>query len=127
MSTPSDAAERRGAFWICYVITAIAALVSLAYAIGRIVAVGFDDVDTLYLAARCIAIVIAVLITPLFASNAALLVMAVVVTLTQGVDAIIGITQADAVVIIGGGLLCLATIISASVVARNDYARGGND
>lgn len=124
MTASTPAAARRGAaFWICYVVTVISAGFGVAYAIVRLGS-GVDSVDTLYLAARATALIVIVLVTPLFRSDDGLLALAAVMTIVQGIDTFIGAIRGDLPVTIVAAALCLATIVAATFLARSDRVRG---
>ena len=120
----SKRVARGAAFWICYVVTVISAGFGFTYAIGQVVATGLESADTLFLAARTIALLVVALVAPLFRSDDALLAIAVAMTIVQGIDTFVGAVQGDLVVSVGAAVLCLATIVAATFLARSDRVRG---
>ncbi|WP_157421715.1 hypothetical protein [Agromyces sp. Leaf222] len=123
MSETTRGSVRGAAFWICYAITLISALTSVTFAIIAVVDAGLDATDALYAASRSIALVVLALVAPLFRSDAALLAVAVAMTIVQGIDAFIGALQGDVGKTIGPVVLCLATIVAATFLARSDRTR----
>ena len=123
MTRSTDVAARGAAFWICYAVTVISAGSGVVYAIGRL-SIDVESVDTLYLTARTIALLVIVLVTPLFRWDDALLALAAVMTIVQGIDTFIGSLRGDLPVTVGAAVLCLATIVSATFLARSDRVRG---
>ncbi|UOE42966.1 hypothetical protein [Agromyces larvae] len=123
MTEPARA--RGAAFWICYAITAVSAIVSVSFAVIAVVdgGVAADNANALYAAARSIALVLVVLIAPIFRVDSALLVGAVAMTIVQGIDTFIGAVQGDLAKTVGPAVLCLATLIAATVLARSDRMR----
>ncbi|GAA1526262.1 hypothetical protein GCM10009761_30300 [Agromyces terreus] len=119
---------RGAAFWICYAVTVISAVVSIAFAIAAVVdgGVAADNADALYAASRSTALVVLVLVAPLFRSDAALLALAVAMTIVQGIDAFVGAVQGDLGKALGPAVLCLATIIAATFLARSDRIRSAD-
>ncbi|WP_350348784.1 hypothetical protein ABIQ69_02290 [Agromyces sp. G08B096] len=124
MTEPHRPAARGAAFWICYAVVVIGAGVSLAYSVSAIAGQGIDDPDALYAGARSVAIVVIALVAPLFRSDDALLAVAAVLTIVQGIDAFVGALQGDLVRTVVPLVLCLVTIVSATFLARSDRVRG---
>lgn len=128
MSATTSAPVRGAAFWICYAITAVSAVIGVAYAIIAVTDGGVeaDNANALYAASRSVALVVLVLVAPLFRSDAALLALAVAMTIVQGLDAFVGAIQGDVAKTIGPAALCLVTIIAATFLARNDRIRSAD-
>lgn len=124
MDESKRAAARGAAFWICYVVTVMSAGFGFIYAIGRVVSTGLESADTLYLAARTIALLVVALVAPLFRWDDALLAIAVAMTIVQGIDTFVGAVRGDLVVSVGAAVLCLLTIVTATFLARSDRVRG---
>ncbi|WP_395245395.1 hypothetical protein ACGGZK_06190 [Agromyces sp. MMS24-K17] len=123
--TTKPVAARGAAFWICYSLTLVSAIVSVWYSVADVIAVGgFEEAGPWYAASRSVAIVVVALIAPLFRSDDALLAIAVVLTVVQGIDAFIGATQGDVVRTVVPAVLCLVTIVGATFLARSDRVRG---
>jgi hypothetical protein len=124
MSDATRTPARGAAFWICYAVVLVSAGVSVTYSIIAVVDGGIEDVDALYAASRSIALVVIALVAPLFRADDALLAIAAIMTIVQGIDAYVGVVQGDAVKTFGPAVLCLVTIVTASVLARSDRVRG---
>ncbi|WP_394553278.1 hypothetical protein ACDF64_02750 [Agromyces sp. MMS24-JH15] len=125
MTETKAVAARGAAFWICYALVLIGAIVSVWYTIADVVAVGgFEQAGPWYAASRSVAIVVVAMIAPLFRSDDALLAVAVVLTIVQGIDAFVSATQGDTVRTIASAAFCLVTIIGATFLARSDRVRG---
>ncbi|MET4158340.1 hypothetical protein [Agromyces sp. PvR057] len=123
MSESTRGSARGAAFWICYAITLISAAASVTFAIIAVVDAGADATNALYAASRSTALVVLALVAPLFRSDAALLAIAVAMTIVQGIDAFIGALQGDVALTIGPAVFCIATIVAATFLARSDRMR----
>ena len=124
MDESTRTAARGAAFWICYAVVVISAGASVTFALIAVIDGGLDATDALYAAARSFALVVLALVAPLFRSDDALLAIAAAMTIVQGIDAFIGATQGDVAKTIGPAVLCLATIVAATFLARSDRVRG---
>jgi hypothetical protein len=123
MSASTRTNTRGAAFWICYTVTVISAITSISFAIVAVADGGIEDADALYAASRSTALVVLALVAPLFRSDAALLAIAVAMTIVQGIDAFIGAIQGDLAKTIGPAVLCIVTIVAATFLARSDRVR----
>ncbi|MGI9822305.1 hypothetical protein [Agromyces sp. Marseille-Q5079] len=123
MSASTSASVRGAAFWICYAVTVISAITSIAFAVIAVTDAGLEDANALYAASRSTALVVLALVAPLFRSDAALLAIAVAMTIVQGIDAFIGALQGDLAKTLGPALLCVVTIVAATFLARSDRIR----
>ncbi|GAA1938017.1 hypothetical protein [Agromyces allii] len=123
MSESTRTAARGAAYWICYAVTLISAAVSVTFAIIAVIDGGLEATDALYATSRSIALVVLALVAPLFRSDAALLTVAVAMTIVQGIDTYIGALQGDVAKTVGPVVLCLATIVAATFLARSDRMR----
>jgi hypothetical protein len=128
MSASTSAPARGAAFWVCYAVTVISAVVSVTFAIIAVTEGGVDgdNANALYAASRSTALVVLVLVSPLFRSDAALLALAVAMTIVQGIDAFVGSIQGDLARTIWSVVLCLVTIIAATFLARSDRLRSAD-
>mgnify|MGYP000743055785 CR=1 FL=1 len=102
----------------------LSASVSVWYSVTAVIAGGLEDADALYAASRSVAIVVVALIVPLFPADAALLAIAVVMVIVQGIDTFIGAVQGNTLVMVGAAVLCIVNIVTASFLARTDRVRG---
>ncbi|BDZ64212.1 hypothetical protein [Agromyces mangrovi Wang et al. 2018] len=116
--------RRRAAYWICFAVVLLSASVSVWYSVTAVIAGGLEDADALYAASRSVAIVVVALIVPLFPADAALLAIAVVMVIVQGIDTFIGAVQGNTLVMVGAAVLCIVNIVTASFLARTDRVRG---
>lgn len=123
MGETTSGSVRGAAFWICYAITLISAATSVTFSTIAVVDGGLEATDALYAASRSIALVVLALVAPLFRSDAALLAVAVAMTVVQGIDTFVGAVQGDVAKTIGPLVLCLATIVAATFLARSDRSR----
>ncbi|SFR82882.1 hypothetical protein SAMN05428970_2691 [Agromyces sp. CF514] len=125
MSQSPTGRVRGAAFWICYAVTLISAITSITFAIIAVTeaGTGAEGANALYAASRSTALVVLALVAPLFRSDAALLAIAVAMTIVQGIDAFIGAIQGDLAKTIGPAVLCIVTIVAATFLARSDRMR----
>jgi len=128
MSASTSASVRGAAYWICYAVTVISAVVSITFAIIAVIDTGVDgaDADALYAASRSTALVVLALVAPLFRADAALLAIAVAMTIVQGIDAFIGAVSGDLSRTLWAAVLCIVTIVAASFLARSDRYRSSD-
>jgi hypothetical protein len=124
MSESTRTAARGAAFWICYAVTVISAGVSVTFAVLAVIDGGLEATNALYAASRSIALVVLVLVAPLFRSDDALLALAAAMTVVQGIDTFVGAVQGDVAKTVGPAVLCLVTIVAATFLARSDRVRG---
>ena len=127
MSETTRTAARGAAYWICYAVVIFSAGVSVTYSVLAVIDGGLEDIDALYAASRSVALVVVALVSPMFRSSAALLVIAAAMTIVQGIDAFIGALQGDVLKTVGPAVLCLVTIVAATFLARSDRDRGSDD
>lgn len=105
-------------FWLCFAMTAASALTSLFFATLGVLGDGAGDPYALYAAARSIALAAAVLSLSWFRSSGSLVVLALTMSVVQGLDALIGVTLGDALKTVGPAFLAVATTSSAIALAR---------
>ncbi|KRC61135.1 hypothetical protein ASE14_09385 [Agromyces sp. Root81] len=122
MSETTRTAARGAAFWICYAVTVISAGVSATYSVLAVIDGGLES-DALYATSRSVALVVMALVSPMFRSDAGLLIIAVAMTIVQGVDSFIGALQGDVGKTIVPAVLCIVTIVAATFLARSDRMR----
>ena len=123
MSESTRTAARGAAFWICYAVTVISAGVSVTYSVLAVIDGGLEASDALYATSRSVALVVVALVAPMFRSDAGLLIIAVAMTIVQGIDSFIGAVQGDVAKTVGPAVLCIVTIVAATVLARSDRMR----
>ena len=82
-------------FWTCTIITTISALVSAGFSVVGLLAPSSSDSFARYAASRSIALLIAVLFCLGVRSREGIAALAVVMSLVQGFDGIIGILAHD--------------------------------
>ncbi|MFF2371504.1 hypothetical protein [Agromyces sp. NPDC058110] len=126
MSQSPTGRVRGAAFWICYAVTVISAVTSITFAIIAVTESGItgaEGANALYAASRSTALLVLALVAPLFRSDAALLAIAVAMTIVQGIDSFIGAIQGDLAKTIGPAVLCIVTIVAATFLARSDRMR----
>ena len=83
------------AFWTCSIITTISALVSAGFSVVGLFGPSGGDIFERYAASRSIALLIAVLCCIGFRSREAMAVLALVMSLVQGFDGLIGLLAHD--------------------------------
>ena len=110
--------ETRQVFWIAFVITAASALTSLFFAVIGVLGDGAGDPYALYALSRSVALAVAVLALGRLRSRPALILLALTMSLVQGLDALIGLTLGDVLKTLGPAVLAVATSTSAVALAR---------
>ena len=108
----------RQVFWIGFVITAASALTSLFFAVIGVLGDGAGDHYARYALSRSIALALAVLALGRLRSRPALILLALTMSLVQGLDALIGLTLGDVLKTLGPAVLAVATSASAVALAR---------
>jgi len=108
------------AFWVCWAVTSLNALVSAGYATAGVLSQGDHNVYTQYAASRSFALVSVVLSLGRFRSPPALLALAAVMTLVQLGDAVIGFQIHDAAKSFGPLGLAVLTVIAAVFLWRTN-------
>ena len=83
------------AFWTCTIITTISALVSAGFSVVGLFGPSGGDIFERYAASRSIALLIAVLCCIGFQSREAIAALALVMSLVQGFDGLIGVLAHD--------------------------------
>jgi hypothetical protein len=83
------------AFWTCTIITTISALVSAGFSIVGLFGPSGGDIFERYAASRSIALLIAALCCIGFRSREAIAALALVMSLVQGFDGLIGVLAHD--------------------------------
>jgi hypothetical protein len=83
------------AFWTCAIITTISTLVSAGFSVAGLFGPSTGDIFARYAASRSIALLIAVLCCIGFRSREAIAALALVMSLVQGFDGVIGALAYD--------------------------------
>ena len=83
------------AFWTCTIITTFSALVSAGFAVAGLFGPSGGDIFERYAASRSIALLIAALCCIGFRSREAIAALALVMSLVQGFDGLIGVLAHD--------------------------------
>jgi hypothetical protein len=95
-SVPSARATQTSlAFWTCAIITTIRALVSAGFSVAGLFGPSGGDIFERYAASRSIALLIAALCCIGFRSREAIAALAVIMSLVQGFDGLIGVLAHD--------------------------------
>lgn len=121
MKAQSD--NKGAAFWICYTITSVSALISAFYSLSALFSEGAVDTYALYAASRSIALVLAVLSVAILRSRIVLIVLALIMAVVQGLDALIGLVAQDVMKTIGPAVLAVITVVAVFALLQ---ARGIN-
>jgi hypothetical protein len=93
--TCARATQTSLAFWICAIITTISAAVSAGFSVEGLFGSSGDDILGRYAASRSIALLIAVLCCFILRSRMAIAALALVMSLVQGFDGLIGALADD--------------------------------
>jgi hypothetical protein len=115
---PEGTFAARQVFWIGFVITAASAMTSLFFAVIAVLGDGAGDQYALYALSRSVALAVAVLALGRSRSRPALILLALIMSLVQGLDALIGLTLGDVLKTLGPAVLAVATSASAVALAR---------
>jgi hypothetical protein len=98
--------------WTCNIITALSTLVSAGFSVAGLLGPSVSDSFALYAASRSIALLIAVLCCMGFRSRGATIALALVMSLVQGFDGIIGLLAHDPAKTYGPFVFALANFIA---------------
>jgi len=98
-------------FWTCTIITTISALVSAGFSVVGLLAPSSSDSFARYAASRSIALLIAVLFCLGVRSREGIVALALVMSLVQGFDGVIGILAHDPVKTYGPFVFALANFV----------------
>jgi hypothetical protein len=112
-------------FWLCAMITAVSALVSASFSIIGLIGPSGDDAFARYAASRSIALFIAVLCCMGLRSRKGIAALALVMTLVQGFDGIIGALAHDPEKTYGPFVLALANVAALAWLLRALRRRSG--
>lgn len=111
--------NKGAAFWVCYAIASASALISAFYSLSALFGEGAGDTYALYAASRSIALVLAVLSVAILRSRTVLVVLALIMAVVQGLDALIGFADQDVMKTIGPAVLAIITIIAVVALIRS--------
>jgi len=101
-------------YWVAFAATAISALVSLGYSLAALRGrTGDAATFARYAASRSIAIVAGLVVALFVGSGALVFALAIVMTVVQGLDAIVGRLERDAMKTWGPAALALVTLTAA--------------
>ncbi len=90
------------AFWVCAIITAVSAFVSLGFSIaGMAAADASSRTSSMYASARSLALVVTATVALLTRSNSYVEAIAVTMVIVQAVDAVIGVRIRDRLKTVG--------------------------
>jgi hypothetical protein len=95
MARNAPSARATLAFWTCAIITTMSALVSAGFSIVALFGPSSDDVLGHYAASRSVALLVAVVCCVEFRSREAIAALALVMSLVQGFDSLIGALAHD--------------------------------
>jgi hypothetical protein len=102
-------------YWLALALTAVSALTSLGCSLA---ALRQRNVYAEYAASRSIALVVAVIVAFILGSQPLVFVLAVVMTVVQGLDAVVGARQRDVMKTVGPAVLAVLTLVSAVLVVE---------
>jgi hypothetical protein len=106
------------AFWLCAIMTGISALVSASFSVAALLGEGKGDPYAMYAASRSISLLLIVPIAIWFRSRFGLAVIALIMALVQGFDAVIGVHLHDASKTYGPLVFALATFVLVAALLR---------
>jgi hypothetical protein len=99
-------------FWTCTIITTISALVSAGFSVAGLLAPSASDSFARYAASRSIALLIAVLFCLGVRSREGIAALALVMSVVQGFDGIIGMLAHDPAKTYGPFVFSLANLVA---------------
>jgi hypothetical protein len=99
-------------FWICAIITTISAMVSAGFSVVGLLGPFGGDSFARYAASRSIALLLAALCSMGFRSREAIASLALVMSLVQGFDGIIGVLAHDSAKTYGPFVFALANFVA---------------
>jgi hypothetical protein len=112
-------------FWICTIITTISALVSAGFSVVGLLAPSSGDSFARYAASRSIALLIAIPFCLGFRSREGIAALALVMSLVQGFDGIIGILANDVAKTYGPFVLALVNFVGLVWLLRSQKGSPG--
>ena len=106
-------------FWFCFVVTAASALTSLGFSIAALPGGG---AIAQYATGRSLALALAALSMAALRHRVAMVLVALLMTVVQGLDAVVGIGIGDLVKTAGPAFLAALTLVAAVLLARRPDA-----
>jgi hypothetical protein len=97
-------------YWLCLALTAVSALVSLGFSLA---ALRQRNVYAEYAASRSVALVAGVILAFGLTSQLLVFALAIVLTVVQALDAVVGIRQRDVMKTVGPAVLAVLTLVAA--------------
>jgi hypothetical protein len=107
---PGEISTMTARFWTCAIITTISALVSASFSVAYLFGPSGSDIFERYATSRSIALLVAVLCCVGFRSRMGVAALALVMTLVQGFDGLIGALAHDPASTYGPFALALANL-----------------
>jgi hypothetical protein len=104
------------AYWLCFGVTAASSLISLGFSLAALMAPTGKDIYARYAASRSVALVAAVILSAFLSSVPVVFVLAIVMTVVQVLDAVIGVQQRDLRKTIGPVVLAVLTLVTAIIL-----------
>jgi hypothetical protein len=104
------------AYWLCFGVTAVSSLISLGFSLAALRGPAGKDIYPRYAASRSVALVAAVIASAFLSSVPVVFVLAIMLTVVQGLDAAIGIQQRDLRKTIGPVVLAVLTLVTAIIL-----------
>jgi hypothetical protein len=96
-------------YWLALALTAVSALVSLGFSLAALRTRNFYAE---YAAGRSIALVVAVVVAFFVGSQTLVFVLALVMTVVQALDAVVGARQRDVMKTVGPAVLAVVTCVA---------------
>jgi hypothetical protein len=97
-------------FWLCALVTVGSAFTSAGFSVAALFSSGDGQVNAMYAASRSLSLAAASVVVVLARSRSGLMTMAVVMSLVQGADAVIGAMEREPLKTFGPAFLALVTV-----------------
>jgi hypothetical protein len=105
-------------FWLCALVTIGSAFTSAGFSIAALFSSGDAHVNAMYAASRSLSLAAASVVVVLARSRSGLLVVAFVMALVQGADAVIGAIERNPLKTFGPAFLALVTMVALVLLLR---------
>jgi hypothetical protein len=105
-------------FWSCAIVTTVSALVSAAFSVAGLIELSSADTFAYYAASRSIALLIVTLSCTALRSRKGIAALALVTTLVQGLDGVIGSLAHDAAKTYGPFVFAFANAVALGWLLR---------
>ncbi len=115
----AGAAATPTAFWLCALVTVLSALISMGFCVAALSSSGDAHTDALRAAGRGGSLALASVLVVVMRSRAALVVVALAMSLVQASDAVIGASDHDTSRTVGPALIALATLASLGFLLKS--------